>query len=98
MKDSHREEESAARRTAQTRRIVKGERVVIIAPLKRPHRCIDNDGNELKPALWAVSLDGHTADVLAKNEADAERIAKKALEDPMLPMWLQRQPTDIDTP
>lgn len=92
MKDSHRSEESAARREAKARRIVKGERVVLITPLKRP-----GDPSKGEPT-WAVSCDGVSADVLAKDEADAERVAKKALEDPDLPCWLQRRPTDVDTP
>lgn len=98
MKDSHREEESYTQRLAKARRIVKGERVVLIMPLKRPHRCIGLHGEELTPALWFVTFDGTCVDIMAKDEADAERIAKKALEDPDLPCWLQRRPTDVDTP
>ena len=98
VKDSHREEESYTQRLAKARRIVKGERVVLIMPLKRPHRCIGLHGEELTPALWFVTFDGTCVDIMAKDEADAERIAKKALEDPDLPCWLQRRPTDVDTP
>ncbi len=62
-------------------------RSVVVAPLKRPHH---TTGTHELTALWCMSLDGLESDALARDEAHARSLARKALMDPALECWISR--------